>query len=43
MLNQVILTGNLGDDPSSHYTPEGLRNHNGCMLSDVFRVKLIVQ
>ena len=24
MLNQVILTGNLGDDPSSHYTPEGL-------------------
>jgi single-strand DNA-binding protein len=24
MLNQCILTGNLGDDPSSHYTPEGL-------------------
>jgi single-strand DNA-binding protein len=24
MLNQVVLTGNLGDDPSSHYTPEGL-------------------
>lgn len=24
MLNQLILTGNLGDDPSSHYTPEGL-------------------
>jgi single-strand DNA-binding protein len=24
MLNQVILTGNLGDDPSSHYTSEGL-------------------
>jgi single-strand DNA-binding protein len=24
MLNQVVITGNLGDDPSSHYTPEGL-------------------
>jgi len=24
MLNQVILTGNLGDDPSAHYTPEGM-------------------
>jgi single-strand DNA-binding protein len=24
MLNQCILTGNLGDDPSSHYKPEGL-------------------
>lgn len=24
MLNQVVLTGNLGDDASSHYTPEGL-------------------
>ena len=24
MLNQVVLTGNLGDDPSSHYTLEGL-------------------
>ncbi len=22
--NQVVLTGNLGDDPSAHYTPEGL-------------------
>jgi len=24
MLNQVVLTGNLRDDPSTHYTPEGL-------------------
>ena len=24
MLNQCILTGNLGDDPSSHYTTEGM-------------------
>ena len=24
MLNQVVLTGNLGDDPSAHYTSEGL-------------------
>lgn len=24
MLNYCVLTGNLGDDPSSHYTPEGL-------------------
>lgn len=24
MLNQCVLTGNLGDDPVSHYTPEGL-------------------
>ena len=26
MLNQCVLTGNLGDDPASHYTPEGLAN-----------------
>jgi single-strand DNA-binding protein len=23
MLNQCVLTGNLGDDPVTHYTPEG--------------------
>jgi transposase InsO family protein len=24
MLNQCVLTGNLGDDPVTHYTSEGL-------------------
>jgi transposase InsO family protein len=43
MLNQCILTGNLGDDPSSHYTPEGLAIAHGEIFYTLKEAKVLIE